>query len=208
MCRWDITGNSDMKKLFVVLFAAITCLSLSSFTIDDRDRGMIVVKEAGGDYIHLTDVKGWTSATEYNTYSIYYKEGNGERVYYIEIYSYYEIHDNHYYNSPVCNDFRRNYRYVSCGCYFNCNLPGRGEEIIDGYRFYTQVQGWNNTTDSEIYNIFYKEGNGKRVYYIEIYSYYKIQNNDLFNSPTCGDFRKNYRYVSNGTYFNCNLSGR
>lgn len=197
-----------MKNKYFLIALITACLSLSSFTAEKcfGDNGSM-----GGDYIYYTDVVCWTSATESDTYSIYYKEGNGERKYAIYIgYYYYDIHDNHYYNSAVCEDFRKYYQYVSNDYYyFNCTLPGRGEEIVDGYRFHTQVKGWENAFDSNIYSVFYKEGNGERVYSIHIgYYYYDIHDNDYYNSPVCNDFRKNYRYVSQGYYFNCDLPGR
>ena len=201
-----------MKKIFVVLFAITASVSLSASSADDYNRENLVNNESGSDYIYLTDVTGWTSATESDTYSIYYKQGNGERVYYFKCgySSYCDIHDNVYYNSPVCEDFRKNFQYVSDGKYFNCNLSGRKEEIIDGYRFYTQVKGWENATDSEIYSIYYKEGNGERIYYFKCgySSYCNIHDNVYYNSPVCEDYRRLFQYNSDGKYFNCNLSGR
>ena len=210
MRRWVITGISIMKKLFVVLFAVMTSISLLGSSGNDNIRVNLANNEAGSDYIYLTDVTGWTSATESDKYSIYYKEGNGERVYYFyNGYYYGDIHDNDYYNSPVCNDFRKKFQYVSGECYFNCNLPGRKREVIDGYHFYTQVLGWDNTTDSDIYSIYFKEGNGERVYYFyNGYYYGDIHDNDYYNSPVCNDFRKKYQYVSGERFFNCTLSGR
>ena len=85
-----------MKKAFVVLMVLWASLASSSFAVAD-------------DFKYLNDVTAWRSATDSYNFSIYYKEGNGEKVYYFQYssYSYWDIHDNEYYHSPVCNDFRK-----------------------------------------------------------------------------------------------------
>ena len=195
-----------MKKLFAVLIAIVAFVTFSSFVVSNLYVNDVEFEEKGNDYVFFTNVTGWSSATDSDTYPIYYKEGNGERMYYFGSY-HYSIYDNEFFNSPVCDDFRKNYRYVSGEIYFNCSLPGRVEEIVDGYRFHTQVKGWCNATDSDIYSIYYKEGNGEREYYFGCY-HYSIHDNEKYNSPNCNDFRKKYKYVSDGRYFNCNLPGR
>lgn len=188
-----------------MLVAIAACMPLFGFGINDHCMDAFHFKEKGSDYIYLIDVTAWRTATESDTYSIYYKEGNGRRVYYFSG-NHWSIHDNHYYQSSVCDDFRKNYRFVSEGYYFNCDLPGWEKEVVDGYHFLSQVKGWHTPIDSEIYSIYYRDGNGERVYYFGG-NHWRIHDNHYYQSSVCDDFRKNYRYVSEGYYFNCDLPG-
>ena len=194
-----------MKKLFIILFAIVAIITLPSFTVDNSHEK----SEGGNEFIFYTEITGWKSPTESNKYSIYYQDGLDGRVYYLNYRSneYCSISDNEYYNSPVCNDYRTRFRYISNGVYFNCDLPNRAKEDNGGFIFFTQIKGWNSAVDSNIYSIYYKEGNGARVYYVKRFSneYWGISNNKYYNDPGCSDYRKNYRYVSDRTYFNCDL---
>ena len=82
-------------------------------------------KEDNGGFIFLTQIKGWVSATDFYIYSIYYKEGAGERIYYVKPSweEYWSVLENEYYNNPECHDYRKNFRFVSYGVYFNCDSP-------------------------------------------------------------------------------------
>ena len=206
MRQWDITGESMMKKLIVELVAFVACMPLSGFAINDCCMDNFHAKEAGNDYLYLTDVTAWRTATESDVFSIYYKEGNGERVYYFSG-NHWSIHDNHYYQSSVCDDFRKSYKYVSGDYYFNCDLPGWKKEVIDGYHFLSQVKGWRTPIDSDIFSIYYREGNGERVYYFSG-NHWSIHDNHYYQSLVCDDYRKNYQYVSGDYYFNCELPER
>lgn len=192
-----------MKRLFLLLIAFVATLTLSCFTVIKPQEE----KEGGGEFVYYTKIMGWGSATESYTYSVYYINGLEGRVYYIQpeysSYEYWSISNNDYYNSPVCSDYRTRFRYVANGIYFNCDLPYRAKENNGGYVFFTQIKGWVSATESYVYSIYCKEG----VYYVKPSweEYWSISDNEYYHNPECKDYRKNYRYVSYGTYFNCNL---
>lgn len=87
-------------------------------------------------YTYYANITAWYEATEFKTYYIFYKEGNGQRKYIVFPYrnieecercGYDEVLNNDYYRSPQCHDYRKNYRYKyespgGMTYYFNCNL--------------------------------------------------------------------------------------
>lgn len=84
----------------------------------------------------------------------------------------------------------------------------------NGYDYYTRATAWSDENESTTIYIYYREGNGTRVYSFTFSapgestcpSYYSISKNPLYQSSSCNDFRRKYRYVGYGTYyFNCNL---
>ena len=87
-------------------------------------------------------------------------------------------------------------------------------DVSNDYIYYTRVTAWSDATNSTTIYIYYREGNGVRVYAFTFGSpsestcpsYYPISKNPLYKSSSCKDFRRNYRYVGDNThYFNCNL---
>ena len=82
-------------------------------------------KDDNGGFVFITQIKGWVSSTDYYIYSIYYKEGAGERSYFVKPSweEYWSVSENEYYHNPECQDYRKNFRYVSYGVYFNCDSP-------------------------------------------------------------------------------------
>lgn len=196
-----------MKKLYAIVFAIVASLTLSSFSLINASEVGVMDTE----FVFHTKVTGWVSATESYTYSVYYINGLEGRVYYIQpeysSYDYWSIYDNEYYNSPVCSDYRTRFRYIANGVFFNCDLPYRAKEDNGGFVFLTQIKGWVSATEFYIYSIYYREGNGERVYYVKPSweAYWSIYDNECFNNSECQDYRKNYRYVARETYFNCDL---
>ena len=84
----------------------------------------------GNDYIYYTSVIAWCTATDSETYHIYYKEGNGVRKYYSlcgdtrSMTCLHYVKENKLYGSNACKDYRRNYKYRigdDKGCFFNCS---------------------------------------------------------------------------------------
>jgi hypothetical protein len=87
-------------------------------------------------------------------------------------------------------------------------------EPENDFIYYTSVTAWEDVTESITLHIYYKEGNGVRKYYTSCNDsrsgvcYLYVEKNKLYNSSSCKDFRRNYRYnTAYGTpyYFNCNL---
>ena len=84
--------------------------------------------------------------------------------------------------------------------------------ICNDYIYYTSVTAWSTATDSEIYHIYYKEGNGVRKYYSScgdtrsMTCLLYVKENELYGSSVCKDFRRNYKYLIQYPtyYFNCN----
>ena len=195
-----------MKKMFLLLIVFVSILTLYSFAMTNEHE----TKEMNGEFIYFAKVTGWVSATESYIYSVYYIIGLEGRVYYIQpeyrSYEYWNISNNDYYNSSVCSDYRTRFCYVANGVYFNCDLPYRAKENNGGYVFFTQIKGWVSATESYVYSIYCKEG----IYYVKPSweEYWSISNNEYYHNPECKDYRKNYRYVSYGTYFNCNFPMR
>lgn len=93
----------------------------------------------------------------------------------------------------------------------------KAEMSDDSYTFYTSVIARSEDTESFTIYISYRAINGGRHYAYtfsdprEIFgalSYYPILKNPMYQSISCKDFRRNYKYQG-GTYspcyFNCNL---
>lgn len=113
-----------MKKIIFTLVSVIAIATLTSFAID---RHHPQETDMGNDVIFHKSVEGWSTATRSTTLYIYYMEGNGEREYLCSLYSgsrsFQHVKKNHLFRSKSCNDFRRNYQYISYDHYFNCDLP-------------------------------------------------------------------------------------
>lgn len=117
-----------MKKLLLLSATAIVSIALTSFVINKQSPNEYGTG-VGNDYIYYTSVTAWSTATDSETYYIYYKEGNGVRKYYSScgdtrsmtclLY----VKENELYGSNTCKDFRRNYKYrIDYGAYyFNCS---------------------------------------------------------------------------------------
>ena len=105
----------------MVLTAFVASLLLSSFTMTNVQE----TKEKDNEFVYFTKTTGWVSATESHSYTIYYQEGLDGRVYYVKPSweEYWSVSENEYYHNPECQDHRKNFRFVSYGVYFNCDLP-------------------------------------------------------------------------------------
>ena len=91
------------------------------------------------------------------------------------------------------------------------------EMTDDSYTFYTSVTARSESTESFTIYISYRTINGGRKYAYThsdprdgfgAKSYYPILNNPLYQSSSCRDFRRNYKYQGGSyspCYFNCNL---
>lgn len=85
-------------------------------------------------------------------------------------------------------------------------------EMGNDYIFYTTVTAWIEETESTTLYIYYKEGNGVRKYYSScgnsesMTCLLYVKENELFKSPSCKDYRRNYKYRTyhSAYYFNCN----
>ena len=130
MCQRYRTGNKAMKKMLLILGVLMTGVMLTAFV---SNKHVPNVKESGNDWIYYTSVKAWYSETEYTTLYIWYKEGNGVRVYGYVNSTYYSknttpgwqdvVETNRLYHSKECHDFRRNYRFLAGYKVFNADLP-------------------------------------------------------------------------------------
>lgn len=88
----------------------------------------------------------------------------------------------------------------------------RNADNSNDYIYYTSVTAWSSATDSEIYYIYYKEGNGVRKYYSScgdtssMTCLLFVKENELYKSEECRDYRRNYKYRTyhSAYYFNCN----
>lgn len=192
-----------MKRMLLFLAVIVALSTLSSFALVNMQEQ----KNLEDEPVYHTKITGWFSETESFTCFVYYKNGVEGRYYMIQPHEgskdYWSIYDNEYYNSPVCSDFRTKFRYVANGFYFNCDLPHRAKEYNNGLVFYTQIKGWSSDILSGIYSIYYSSVD--RVHYVKSsdIEYWSIYKNEYYNSPKCHDYRKNFRYVANEVYFNC-----
>ncbi len=87
----------------------------------------------------------------------------------------------------------------------------------DDFKYYTTVSARSESTESTTIYISYRTVNGGRKYYYSfsdprgtyaVMQYGHILKNRLYQSSTCTDFRRNYRYQGDTyqpLYFNCNL---
>lgn len=211
-----------MKKFIVLLAAVIIIVTLSSFAIIKQHKTLSEKANLENDYIFYTTVTAWKEATESTTLYVYYKEGNGKRIYYTSCDNtqsdvcHLYVEKNKLYQSDACKDFRHNYKYTAgySHYYFNCNLPYYTEpDDGSGYTFYTAVTAWTEATESEILYIYYKEGNGIRKYYsscgedLSSTCHLYVGKNELYLSNSCNDFRRNYKYKAyhRDYFFNANL---
>lgn len=78
-----------------------------------------------------------------------------------------------------------------------------------GFQYYDKVIGWVSATESYTYSVYYEVVDGGRYYYLQpAYTdseYWLVSNNKYYNNSDCRDYRKNFPYVANRTYFKCNL---
>ena len=201
-----------MKKILFVLGLFATYFALSGFTADKQ----ISNEQNDNDgWKYYTSVKAWYSKTESTVLYIWYKEGHGVRIYgYVN--SQYNsknatpgwndiVETNKLYHSKSYKSFKRDYQYTAGNYVFNAFLPNmENDNEINGWTYYTDVIAWYSETESTILYIWYKEGNGVRVYgYVD--SQYSsqtktpgwndiIQRNDDYQSSDYTDFRRNYPY--------------
>lgn len=88
--------------------------------------------------------------------------------------------------------------------------------IKDYYSYYTHVTVWESEDEHYTEYVYYHEENGGRRYATstvgpnEVTSmYYNVYKNPLYQSNSCNDFRRKYRYMCGPSharsYFNCNL---
>lgn len=127
-----------MKKILFFFAIVIASVALTSFAINKQSSNEKGTR-TGNDYIYYTSVIAWSTATDSETYHIYYKEGNGVRKYYSScgdtrsMTCLLSVKENELYGSNACKDFRRNYKYRTGGYhawYFNCSkgLPNMVDE--------------------------------------------------------------------------------
>ena len=126
-----------MKKILFLLTSMIVGTILTVFVI-----GIQPSKDnhSNNNWVYYTSTNAWLEATESKTIYIYYKQGNGVRIYCCsghkwgndELWNlnYYgsDISENPLFREKNCNDFRRNYKYRASTSgvsymYFNANLP-------------------------------------------------------------------------------------
>lgn len=117
-----------MKKILIFFAVLAAGITLTSFMVNKQSSAD---NNMNNDWIYYKSVTAWTEATESQTIYIYYKEGNGVRKYTYENHKLSSdkirgtciVSENEYYRDSTCKDFRHNYRWYVCGCYFNANLP-------------------------------------------------------------------------------------
>ena len=201
-----------MKKTLFLLGILVVGIALTSFATDKQTANK---NGDGNEWKYFTTVKAWYSETESTTLYIWYKEGNGVRVYgYVDgSYSSKEstpgwddfVHNNKLYHSTEYKSFKRNYRYTAGHYVFNGFLPNMQNDYeINGWTYYKDVTAWYSETESALLYIWYKEGHGVRVYgYVD--SKYSgqtstpgwddmIRLNEDYQSSECRTFRRNYPY--------------
>ena len=130
-----------MKKAIILISILVLNLALLSFkNIDNRSvtiktNDKINVEKVANGYKYYTSITAWKSATESDTYYIFYTEGNGVRDYVVSTsrsindnFFCYIIYDNDYYQDSSSSYSRYQYYFNGPGgfhYYFNCKLPYR-----------------------------------------------------------------------------------
>ena len=201
-----------MKKIAILIVTTISSLLLASSGIKSTNAA---INDMTNDWRFLGTATAWYSATESGVIYIYGRYGNGEWEYGYSTEKgrtpgmWNEVEANRLYASLDCRDFRRNYRYMAGGGYFNCKYELQMPNTVNGWTFYSTATAWMSATESEIIYIFYKQGNGVREYGFSTENgstpgmWDEVSKNELYQSSDCNDYRRNYRYTAGCClYFN------